>query len=70
MEFSFSSVFAGFFFGVFGVYLIRQGRKDANLLHIALGVVLLIYPYFVTGAILTWVLGIGILALAYYYRRY
>ena len=68
MEFSISSVFAGFFFGVFGVYLIRLGRKDANVLHIVLGVVLLVYPYFIAGAILTWVLGIGILALAYLNR--
>jgi hypothetical protein len=67
-NFSFSSIFAGIVFSSFGVYFIKQGRKTANLNHIVIGVVLLIFPYFVSNEFLIWSLGSALLFLAYRMR--
>lgn len=69
MELDLSSLLAGFVYGVFGVYLIRQGRKTANLAYVGIGIALLAYPYFVSGFWLNWLPGAALLALAYQLRR-
>jgi len=64
-DFSISSLAAGFVFGVFGLYLLKQGGKRSNPWHFLIGLGLIIYPYFVSGAFLTWGLGAVGLGLAY-----
>ena len=63
-----SSIMAGFVFGVWGMFLIRQGRKEGNFWHGGLGCAMLVYPFFVTGPWLTWGIGCGLLYLAYQKR--
>ena len=57
-DISLSSIFAGFVFGVIGLYLLRAGKKYANVWHIVLGFTLMVYPYLVSGAWMTWAMGI------------
>jgi hypothetical protein len=64
-NFSASSLFAGFAFGVFGWYVMQLGRKQSNPWHIVIGLALMVYPYFITGTWLMWGTGIGLLTLAY-----
>ena len=67
-SFSASNLFAGFAFGVFGWYFFKGGRKDGNGAHVIIGLALMIYPYFVTGAWLIWGIGIALMALAFRLR--
>ena len=68
-DFSPSSLIAGFVFGVFGLYLFRWGKKDANFSHLFTGLALMIYPYFVSGVFLTWGIGFSLLGVAYFTRN-
>jgi hypothetical protein len=68
MDFSISSLMAGFVFGVFGWYLLKEGKKSGNVWHLGLGLGLMAYPYFVSGAILMWGIGVAGLTLAYVMR--
>lgn len=65
MNFSLSSLAAGFVFGVFGVYILKQGKKDANIPKILIGVAMLAYPYFIENIYLIWGLGAVLLFLGY-----
>jgi len=64
-DFNISSLIAGFVFGVFGFYLVKEARKSGNFWHLLSGIALMAYPYFVSGAWLTWGIGAGLLGLAY-----
>jgi hypothetical protein len=68
MDFSVSSLMAGFIFGVCGFYLLKEGKKRSHPWFIGLGLALMIYPYFVSGPLATWGIGFAGLALAYNYR--
>lgn len=64
MNFSISSLVASFIFGVAGMYIVKQARKDAHLPNLLIGVGLMIYPYFIENIYLMWGLGLGLLVLA------
>jgi multisubunit Na+/H+ antiporter MnhE subunit len=65
-SFSFSSLVAGLIFGSVGLWIFGHGRKNANNRNIVIGLVLMIYPYFVSGAWLTWGLGLALCGYAYH----
>jgi hypothetical protein len=65
MNFSVSSLFAGFIFGVFGYSFFRYAKNKGNLAGILIGVALMIYPYFVSHEILVWVVGVVLLGLGF-----
>jgi hypothetical protein len=65
-DFSISTLFAGFIFGVIGFYLFREGKRRLNYTTLFCGVLLMIYPYFVSGPWLTWCAGFALCGLAYY----
>lgn len=66
-SFSFGNLFAGFAFGVFGMFIFARGRKKSDGVLIALGLALCIYPYFIYNSYLLW--GIGFVLLYLSYRR-
>lgn len=68
MDFSVSSLLAGLLFGAAGIWLIKDGRREGNLPWAVIGVVLLVYPYFVPNPWATWGIGVALLALAYRLR--
>lgn len=59
---------AGFVYGVLGFYLIRIGKNSANVWHVFCGAILIIYPYFISGAFLNWGIGAVVLLIAYLKR--
>lgn len=65
LNFSLSSLAASFIFGTFGIYLFRHGKKRAHGPVLAIGIALMIYPYFIENLFLLWAIGVGLLALAY-----
>ena len=65
LNLSFGSLMGGFVFGVFGFYLIKEGRRQSHVLFIILGLFLIVYPYFISNTWLHWLIGSGCLWLAY-----
>lgn len=69
MNFSIGYLMAGFIFGILGIYIFRQGKREANFKRITLGIALMVYPYFVDNEWLVW--GIGLtLAISNYTVRW
>jgi hypothetical protein len=48
-----STLIAGLFVSSIGFVLLRYGKKMARPPHLLTGVILLVFPYFVPGALLT-----------------
>jgi hypothetical protein len=68
MNFSVSTLAAGFVFGVIGIYLIKRGKQLAHLPYLFAGLTLLIFPYFVENEWMLWGIGSGIVLMAYRLR--
>lgn len=56
---------AGFVFGTLGVYLIKEGKRLSNVGKIVIGVTLLVYPYFFSSAVITWVIGVVLFSFSF-----
>ena len=61
-----SLLFCGFVFGVIGMWMFRQGKKNANIISMAIAVTLMVYPYFIESVLVSWLLGIALCTLAYF----
>ena len=53
-------------FSLIGMVYIVRGKNDGPMSHVVYGVLLLIYPYFVTDLLPMLLFGLGILALSYF----
>jgi multisubunit Na+/H+ antiporter MnhE subunit len=67
IDFSTSSLIAGFIFGVIGFWMLREGKKKANITIVVIGILLMAYPYFTKGPFLDWGVGVVLCATAYYF---
>ena len=47
MNLDLSTIILGGFIGLIGAALVMYGRKEIRIPHIAVGLILLVYPYFV-----------------------
>ncbi len=63
-------LFAGLVFGVIGFAAFMYGKKQARFSPMAIGVALMGYPYFVSGAWLLWGIGAGLCAALYVFRDF
>ena len=68
MDLSFSTLFAGFAFGIMGAFLMKQGKKNGHFPHLLVGLTLILFPYFISSTWLTWGIGGILLAIAYRIR--
>jgi ABC-type uncharacterized transport system permease subunit len=57
---------AGLIFGTIGWWIFKQGRKRAETNKVVTGLVLMLYPYFFSSALWTWVVGILLCGYSYY----
>lgn len=65
---SVSAILSGLLFGVIGLYVFRSGKKEGHLPHLALGIALMIYPYFTSTPLADWGLGVVLCFAAYYFK--
>jgi len=65
MNFSFSSLMCGLVFGTAGIWLIRHGKKQSNIIAAIIGLAMMIYPYFISSEWLNWTIGLALTAAAY-----
>lgn len=59
------TLMAGFVFGVIGMWMFREGRRKENMNATVIGVLLMVYPYFVESRKATFGVGLGLCGLAY-----
>ena len=67
-NFSWPNLIGSFIFGVIGWYAFNYGRKEKSYKPLVIGLVLMVYPYFVPNTILLYVIGVGISSLLYFWR--
>lgn len=66
LSFSAGTLLAGLVFGVFGIFIFRQGKREANFRRLLLGFVLLAYGFFVTNPWVCWGIGFALLGVNYF----
>jgi hypothetical protein len=69
MNFDPATLLASFVFSAIGVYYFRQGKKDAEIRVVFVGLALIFYGYFVEGLILNLAVGASLWALAHAFRN-
>lgn len=67
MNLSISGIFAGLIFGAIGFWLIKEGKRRANIPVIVTGVAMFAYTYFTSSPLADWGIGIALCGAAYYF---
>lgn len=70
LSFDVPSLIAGLIFGIVGLYVFRRGKRESSLRLVVIGLGLMIYPYFVEGAVMNWLVGFLLSGSAYYYWNF
>jgi len=63
-----AQIFLGVLFGSIGFGYAIYGRKQCAVVPFVCGLVLMIFPYFITGTVLLLLLGVGFCALPFIYK--
>ena len=63
MNFDAPTLLAGLLMSSIGFVLLSYGKKMSRPPHLLAGLILMVYPYFIPGAILVLVIGAGLLTL-------
>jgi hypothetical protein len=63
-----SSLICGLIFGSIGIGFFVYGKRQRAIVPLVCGVALMIFPYFVSSAILLVVIGVALVALPYFVR--
>ena len=66
--FNLSAMLAVFLFGGIGFIAFCYGKKISSWKPMALGILLMVYPYFVSNALATYAIGAGLCAALYFFR--
>jgi hypothetical protein len=66
--FSFAWLFAGFLFGMVGLAAFGYGKKNAKYKPIVIGIILMVYPYFIKNTIILYLVGIVLTMLLFVLR--
>ncbi len=68
MSFDPLEILIGFVFSAIGLIIFRKGRQRTRTPWIMSGILLMIYPYFTTGALYSFLVGAVLCGYAYYTR--
>jgi hypothetical protein len=63
-----SSLLWGVLFGSIGLGFVIYGRKQRAVVPLICGLALMIFPYFVSNAILLVAIGVALVAIPYFFR--
>jgi hypothetical protein len=58
----------GFLFSTFGLGFFMYGKKQGAIVPLSCGLLLMVYPYFISNLILLIVIGVVLMALPYFFR--
>ena len=62
-------IISGFIFSIIGWYAFWYGKKDKSWRPMVVGIVLMVYPYFVSNTLLSFAIGIALTAALYFWRE-
>jgi len=62
MNFDTGSLVASFMIGIVGLALFIYGKKQQRFAHLGVGMLLMVYPYFVPGVALMVAIGVALVA--------
>lgn len=62
------ALIASVVFGIIGFFAFMNGKKSSSWKRMVLGIALMVYPYFVPGAIWVCAVGVGLCAALYFWR--
>ena len=65
-DFSAAKIFAWVIFGAIGFAVFVYGKKIKSFRHIIIGIALMIYPYFISGTFILYLVGIILIAILYF----
>ncbi len=65
---SLSSIIAAILFGAVGFIAFAYGKKMSSWKPMAIGILLMVYPYFVSNTMATYLIGLGLCAALYFFR--
>ena len=68
MNFSWANIMAWLIFSIIGLSAFNYGRKEKNYRALTIGIVLMVYPYFVSSTLWLYVLGAGFSSLLYFWK--
>lgn len=68
-NFNWANIIAGLIFGIIGWTAFQHGRKEKNFKPIAIGIGLMVYPYFICDTFLTYVIGVVLTAALYFWKE-
>ena len=63
-----ATLFWGTLFGAIGVGYFIYGKRQATMVPLVCGIALVVYPWFVSGALLTVIVGVVLMAVPYFVR--
>ncbi len=67
-NFSPANLFAGLIFGSIGFVAFIYGKKNAFWRPVVIGIILITYPYFLSGTLFIYLIGIVLTAALYFWR--
>ena len=67
-DLSFAKIAAYLIFGTIGLVAFMYGKKNSAWRAIVIGIVLMVYPYFVSGTFALYLVGIILSAVLYFWR--
>jgi hypothetical protein len=59
------SLFLGLLFGSIGMVYMIYGKRQASVIHIVVGAILIIYPYLFSNTLLVFIAGVILTAIPY-----
>ena len=62
------ALLASLVFSVIGMGVFMYGKKQAQMKSMAIGVALMVFPYFISRVWLQWVVGVGLCVALYVFR--
>ncbi len=69
MDFDMSNLFSSMMIGMIGLGYFMYGKKNSRMYPLIAGLLLSIYPFFVSSIILQWLICIGIMVGVYFLRE-
>jgi hypothetical protein len=63
------NIIGGTVFSIIGWFAFLHGKKEKTWRPMVLGILLMVYPYFVSNTLLAFAIGIGLTAALYYWRE-
>ncbi len=68
-DFNWWNIVGGIFFSIIGWYAFIHGKKEKSWRPMVIGIVLMVYPYFVGNTLLFFAIGIALTAALYFWRE-